>query len=162
MTEPTISQLQASLETNLFLSNTLLEIHSWLPATLLTDLVEHSDGLRQELLDQVGRLGWDESVVTTIGAAWLERIQSGLLAQYGFAYNLFRMAEDNWFSFQRAVDAAGWFAEPSYLKDRRELWLAKAVSTRSLLDDRSVPPDLMVVADLGSGWLHFILVGLAD
>lgn len=160
--ESGITDLANELRNTLFLPNATVLVHSWQPVQPLAGLVEDKSALRSAIMAEVARLDWPEAMRAELADCHLERISSGLLSQYGFAFNLFRIAEDNWFGFDQAVQASTWFAVPAYLKDRRELWLLKDVSSNQLMDGSCVPPDLALVADLGAGFLSFVLTGLAD
>ncbi|MBP7096011.1 MAG: hypothetical protein KBC36_07980 [Spirochaetia bacterium] len=152
----------ASLAGTLLLENFPARALAWVPARPLAELVEDPDALRAELGREARALGWPEETVAALDAAFLDRHASGPVASRAFALHLFRVAEDNWFGFARAVEAASWFEAPEYHAERRELWLAKGVPTRDLMEGRLTPPDLAVIADLGTGELAFVLAGLAD
>ncbi len=152
----------ASLAGTLLLENFPARAHAWQPERPLAELVEDAEALRAELAREARTLAWPEETVAALDAAFLDRHASGLVASRAFALHLFRVAEDNWFGFARAVEAASWFEAPEYHAERRELWLAKGVPTREILEGRLTPPDLAVIADLGRGELAFVLAGLAD
>lgn len=152
----------ASLAGTLLLENFPARALAWVPARPLAELVEDADALRSELAREARVLAWPEETVAPLGTAFLDRHASGLVAARAFALHLFRVAEDNWFGFARAVEAASWFEAPGFYAERRELWLAKGVPTRELMEGRLTPPDLAVIADLGTGELAFVLAGLAD
>jgi len=154
--------LLESYRSGLLGENFRLDFQGWMPAGGIGRLVEDDEALRAELAARARGLGWPDSLAGAIGGAYCDRYRSGLVASYAMALNLFRIDEDNWFSFDRALKASSWFAEPEYLAKRRELVLLKGGDARPLLGGLSVSPDLRFSIDLGEGSLAFLLIGLAD
>jgi hypothetical protein len=157
-----IDSLRELYRSQLLGSNFRVDFQSWLPNADIARLAEDDEALRAELAGRALALGWPDSLAGAIGGAYCDHYRSGLVASYAMALNLFRVEEDNWFSFDAALAASRWFSEPEYLAKRRELVLLKGVDSRPLLAGLSVSPDLPVVLDLGEGSMHFLLIGLAD
>jgi hypothetical protein len=160
--QSSLAPLLSSLRSSILGDNFTLQAFSWMPSLDLESVLKEPESLRGELLSLASRESWPEEVRASIGGAFFDRYQSGLVAAHAFALNLFRMDEDNWFSFEAARKAASWFEEPTKLAERRELILAKGLKYRSLMPGRIVPPDLPLIADLMEGSLHALLIGLRD
>jgi hypothetical protein len=157
-----IRGLLADLRGSILMDNWKLEATSWSPDTAVEALTELPDRMRDAIAARAAALGWPAPLAEALSACYYDRHSSGLVAAHAFALHLFRVAEDNWFSFGRAVEACRWFAAPDLLAKRRELWLAKGVRARELLPGLCVPYDLAIVADCGANELSFALIGLAD
>jgi hypothetical protein len=162
MESPGIEALRRAYESDLLGSNFRLVIESWRPDSGLGALAESDELLRLELVARSRGLSWPGAMLEAIGRAWCERFSSGLVAAHAMALQLFRIEEDNWFSFDRALRASLWFAEPLRHAERRELVLLKGVNPGLAFPGLFFAPDLPVVLDLGEGLLSLILVGLAD
>lgn len=149
-----------TLRSSLLGDNFAVESLSWSPGFQLA--TADAAMLCRESAGRASAAGWPETVAASVGTAYADRFASGLLASRAFALNLFRMDEDNWFSFDAAVKACSWFEEPVKLASRRELHLFKGVSVKPLMQGRIVSPDLPLVADCGENTLSLIVIGLAD
>lgn len=159
MNEPALfSDLRASILGD----NYRIQAVSWSPKAELTTLAIDPVGIRGELLAHAIASLWPEEMVTALRNAYADRFASGFLAAHGFALNLLRMDEDNWFTFEAARAACAWFNEPQKIAMRRELILFKGVSIAPLMPSLVVAPDLPLIADYGENALHVALTGLAD
>lgn len=157
-----IQSLLDNLRATILGDNFTIKCFSFKPTTPTADLVENKAAIVLELIKKAHDFAWPEAFVEQIKKSYLDRYSSSMISTHAFALNLFRMAEDNWFSYARAEEACAWFKEVEYLKDLRELFLLKNIDSRLLLPGLAVAPDVALVIDKGEDTVHLMVIGLAD